>query len=289
MLNCRKKTTGMKTINMLKNKTFLLAASLFLVATICNAINPTVAFKPGERISYDLYYNWGIIWIHAGSANFAVYETTYHKEPSYQFSVSGNSAKSFDKFFLVRDSFVTIVNQKNFLPMYYRRIVREDSYWAKDEYFFTSIDSNKTSVITDCKRRKGKRNVDTLCINPSVTDLVTAIYKARNTDMSKVKKNDKIPFSIIFDDDDKPYNLWLSFLGREQVKLRDGEKFNCLKFKPLLIKGDVFKQEDAMTIWISDDANKIPIMVETKIRVGSLKVILNNVSNPKYAVSSLIK
>lgn len=279
----------MKKITNFKKYILLLVSSIFLTLHLSSAFEPAdIAFKPGEKISYDLFYNWGMIWIHAGNAHFSALETNYRDEPSFMFSVSGNSLKSFDKFYLVRDTFITIVNQRTFLPRYFKRVVREDNYWAEDEYWFKKGDEQKVSVITQCKRRKGK-NVDTLSINPSITDLITAIYKVRNADYSKLKKNDRIPFSIIFDDDDKPYDLWLSYQGKEQVKIRNGQKFNCIKLKPLLVKGYVFEDEDAMTIWITDDLNRIPIMIETKIRVGSLKVMLKQVSNPKYPVSSLLK
>lgn len=279
----------MKTNSNLNKRILLLVSSLILTLSISSANEPDIAFKPGEKISYDLFYNLGFIWIHAGKAHFSALETVYKEEPSYMFSVSGNSLSSFDKFYLVRDTFVTIVNQKTFLPRYYKRVVREDSYWAEDEYWFRKVENNKVTVVTECQRKKGKRNVDTLSYNPSVTDLITAIYKVRNTNFTKMKKNDKIPFSIIFDDDDKQYDLWLSYQGKEEVEIRNGQKFSCIKLKPLLIKGDVFKEEDAMTIWITDDLNRIPIMIETKIRVGSLKVILKTVTNPKYPVSSLLK
>jgi hypothetical protein len=279
----------MQTNNKFNKKILLLVSSIFLTLTFAIAKGQDdIAFKPGEKISYDLFYNWGMIWIHAGNAHFSAFETNYKDEPAYMFSVNGNSLKSFDKFYLVRDTFISIVNQKTFLPRYSKRIVREDKYWAEDEYWFKKGNEQKIDVVTQCKRRKGK-NVDTLSLSPSITDLVTAIYKVRNADYTQLKKNDRIPFSIIFDDDDKPYDLWLSYQGKEKVKIRNGQTFNCVKLKPLLVKGYVFEDEDAMTIWITDDLNRIPIMIETKVRVGCLKVMLKNITNPKYPVTSLQK
>lgn len=272
---------------LIKKVILLLGVQIALFSSIAN--ESAIAFKAGEKISYDLYYNWGVLWIHAGNAHFSAYHTTYKNQPSYLFSATGSSLKSFDKFFLVRDTFVSIINKETFLPTYYKRVVREDSYWAQDEYWFKNLSDNKVSVVTDCKRRKGERNIDTLSLHNSVTDLVTAIYKVRNTDFSKLKKNERIAFSIIFDDDDKQYDLSLTYLGKEQIELRNGEKYNCIKLKPQVIKGDVFKQEDAMTIWITDDPNRIPMMIEAKIRVGSLKVMLKNIINPKFPITSLQK
>lgn len=278
----------MKTTIRFKKKIILLLFSgLFITLTISKGAGGVVV-NPGEKISYDLYYNWGILWIHAGNAHFSTLSTTYKNEPCYYFSATGNSLSSFDKFYIVRDTFVTIIDRETLLPKYHKRIVREDSYWAQDEYWFKNVDDENVSVVTDCHRKKG-RNIDTLTINKSVTDLVTAIYKVRNSDFQNLKKNDIIPFSIIIDDDGKQYDLSLTYLGKEKIELHNGKKYNCIKLRPKLIKGDVFKDENAMTMWISDDQNRIPIMIETKIRVGSLKVMLKNVSNTKYPIDSLIK
>ncbi len=277
----------MNTLSIYKKSIFLLVAVMF-VLTASKGSTQNNVFKAGEKISYDLYYNWGLIWINAGRANFSVMSTTYKEKPSYYLSATGHSLKSFDKFYFVRDTLATIVEKESFLPKYHKRIVREDSYRAKDEYWFRDIGQNKTTVTTHCHRKKGF-NIDTLTLNNNVTDLVTAIYKIRNSNFKGLKKNESLPFSIIIDDDDEQFNLSLKYLGKEKIKLHNGRKYNCIKLRPQLITGSVFKDEDAMTVWITDDKNRIPVMIETKIRVGSLKVMLKSVSNTKYPFNAEIK
>lgn len=60
-------------------------------------------------------------------------------------------------------------------------------------------------------------------------------------------------------------------MGKEKIKVRMG-KYNCLKFVPVVEKGRVFKSEDDLVVWITDDKNKIPLLAKAKILVGSIKM-----------------
>ena len=73
------------------------------------------AFLPGEKLQYQLYYNWGFVWIQAGTAEFKVCLTTCHKKPAYQLMVSGRTQKSFDSFYKVRDTIISYVDTENFV------------------------------------------------------------------------------------------------------------------------------------------------------------------------------
>jgi len=246
------------------------------------------AFRSGEFVNYNVYYNWGFIWINAGSVNFSVGEVYYKKKPAYRFNVAGSSLHTFDKFYHVRDSFMSIADKESLLPYYYKRVTHEDSYWAQDEYFFTAT-GRKTALVADCRRRKGVRTVDTLSFNNNVNDLITLIYRVRNMDFDQMKVNEKHSFSLVFDNDKKPFNLNFKYLGKGEKELKDGKKYRCIMLRPLLIKGNVFKDEEGMTIWLSDDRNRIPIMIESKIRVGSIKVMLNTAANMLYPLNVVTK
>lgn len=73
--------------------------------------------------------------------------------------------------------------------------------------------------------------------------------------------------------DAQTYPFRLRFLGREELRTRFG-KVNTLLFRPLVQSGRVFKEEESVTIWITDDANKIPIRMKASLAVGSLRADL---------------
>jgi hypothetical protein len=118
-----------------------------------------------------------------------------------------------------------------------------------------------------------------------IQDVLSAIYYARNINFNKYQPEDKIPFSMFLDNE--VFNLYIKYQGKEVIKTRYGT-FNAIKFKPLLVKGTLFEGGEKMTVWVSDDANHIPLRVESPIVVGSIKADMMGYRNLRYPLSSLI-
>jgi hypothetical protein len=59
----------------------------------------------------------------------------------------------------------------------------------------------------------------------------------------------------------------------------------CLKFRPIIQKGRVFKSEEDLAVYVTDDANHIPVRAEAKILVGSVKMDLTSFENLKNPVA----
>ena len=87
--------------------------------------------------------------------------------------------------------------------------------------------------------------------------------------------------------DNETYNLYIRYLGKETIKTKYG-KFRAIKFKPLLVKGTMFEGGEKMTVWVSDDANHLPLRVESAISVGSVKVDMMGYKNLRYPLTSLV-
>ncbi len=81
-----------------------------------------------------------------------------------------------------------------------------------------------------------------------------------------------IPIRILIDS--KIYDLYVRYLGRNRTKIA-GRKRDCYVFSPLLVEGDVFRGGENMKVWVSTDGYRLPLMVEAKILVGSVKAILD--------------
>jgi hypothetical protein len=86
------------------------------------------------------------------------------------------------------------------------------------------------------------------------------------------KKKDLIPVKILISG--KIYNLYVRYLGVDKCKI-DRRKHECYLFSPLLVKGEVFDGGENMKVWVSKDEYRLPLMVEAKILVGSVKGILD--------------
>ncbi len=119
-----------------------------------------------------------------------------------------------------------------------------------------------------------------------IQDVVSSLYYVRNIDFRSYKANDKIRFTMFLGN--QIHNMSVKFAGREIVKTRYG-KFRAFKLKLLIVKTNTFKDGEEMSVWMSDDANHIPLRVETPIRVGSIKVDMMLYRNLRYPLTSLIR
>lgn len=214
------------------------------------------AFSIGEKITYRVSYNWHSLWLNAGEVVFTVNPGFYENTPCYHMIGFGSTYKSYDWFYKVRDTYESYIDMQTLQPLHFVRNVYEGGYTINQNVVFkhpenTAVSTKRTLSIPDC-----------------VQDVLSAIYYARNIDFSKSRLNDTVPVSLYLDD--SIYHIYIRFLGREVLNTRQGT-FNCIKFRPLLIEGTLFKGGEKMTVWVTDDSNKIPIQVESPIIVGSVK------------------
>lgn len=265
-------------------KKILFAILIVLTHNAVSQCEPeTKTFKVGENLQYDVYYNWGIIWLHAGEAFFKVQETQYNNRPVYHFYSAGSSFKSYDWIYKVRDTFQTYVDKQHFRPLYFSRINYEGGYEVDNQYNF-NYSSNK--IITKTWNSKSKEKKQTIDLKPCTFDVLSIIYYARTLDYEKYNINEKIPITVIIDGE--IFELYIRYLGKDRIKSKDGDKYNCIKFSPLLVEGTIFSGGEDMTVWVTDDSNRVPILVEAKILVGSIKTYLReaeNIINPPLSLN----
>ena len=237
----------------------------------------TKAFAPGELITYKAYYNWGIIWIHAGDVEFKVTSKKYEGRDVYHLYSYGTSFKSYDWIFKIREKYQSYVDTETLMPLWYERDVTEGSYTAFEDYKF---DYKNNQIHTYVQKRKNPGVTGALPLTPCLFDVISAVYYFRCVDFSKYREGDKIPISMILDS--QTYQLYIRYLGKEEVKTRDKKKFNCIKFAVQLVEGTVFKGDEDAVIWVTDDANRVPVIVEAQILVGSVKAVLSETKGLKY-------
>jgi hypothetical protein len=235
------------------------------------------AFDPGETLKYGAYYNWGFIWLHAGEVEFTVTSKKYEGLDVDHLYAYGTTIKSYDRIFRVRDKYQSYVDPQTLQPLWYERDVTEGNYTAFEDYKF---DYENNLINTYVQKRKNPGMYGTLPLTPCLFDVMSAIYYFRSVDFSKYSVGDKIPINMVLDSES--YNLYMRYLGKEEVKTRNKKKYKCLKFAVQLVEGSVFKGDEDAIVWVTDDKNKIPVIVEAKIIVGSVKAILTNANGLKF-------
>lgn len=244
----------------------------------CSIIN--TSFKDGERLVYKIYYNWKFVWIPAGEVSMEVQEGVN----DFSITVLGTTYVSYDNFFRVRDYFKTKLDKKTLLPTSFVRNVEEGNYRK-----FDSINFNQNTGLTTVYHGNSRSTAErtTHQIDQCMHDLVSILYSLRNTNTSKYMKNDFVNTKIFFDKE--LYPITVKFLGAENKKEVKGlGKFNTLKILPDLVTGNVFKDGNKMNVWVSNDLNKVPLLIESPLSIGSGKAVLKSYENLRHPLTSKV-
>ena len=260
-------------------KTILLGTCLFLCAsfidgqpysdtTLAFPLQNDLAFQVGEEISYRIHYGL----IDAGKATIAVKEiSNVNGRPVYHMVGTGRTVGMAEWFFKTRDVYETYVDTETLLPVKFVRDVDEGGYIIKRNVHFDR--ENNTAIDKDLKK-------DTVFSLPSnVQDIFSAFYYARNLDVSSIKKGDVIDIPVFLDHEIFPFKI--KFVEREILKTKFG-KIKCLRFVPVVQEGRVFKDEDDMYLWISDDPNHVPVRIKSELLVGSIKIDIAGYKGLRY-------
>jgi hypothetical protein len=256
-------------------KMFLLSINLLFPPSFVNN-DCTVrnnAFQAGESVTYKVYYKVAGVYVAGGEAVFSSTLETLNGKGVYHVVGDGKTNSFYDMIFKVRDKYESYIDTGSLKPYKFIRDANEGGHKIYENVTFNKL---ANTALT---------NQGVYKVPECVQDVISSIYYARNLDFSSLKPGDKIPFSMFLDN--KVYDLYIRYLGKEVVKTKYG-KFRAIKFKPLLIKGTIFQGGEKMVVWISDDANHIPLRVESPIIVGDVVVDMINFQNRRHPLNSLI-
>jgi Protein of unknown function (DUF3108) len=231
------------------------------------------AFLSGENITYKAYYAVASIYFAGGEAELNIKQEELKGNAVYHIVATGKSNKFLDRVFKVRDKYQTYIDTGTLKPYKFIRDIHEGNFKKYQNVEF--VKSTNTAITES----------GVFTVPPCVQDVLSSIFYARNIDFNKYKEEDKIPFSMFLDD--QTYDMYIRYMGKEIINTKYG-RFRAIKFRPLLIKGNIFEGGEKMTVWVSDDANHIPLRVETPVSVGKIYADMMEYQNLRYPLSALI-
>jgi hypothetical protein len=235
------------------------------IETVSKAKNSpqNFAFQEGEWLKFKMSYS---NFLNAGFSTMEVRETTNNEKEAFHILGKGKSTGIVGLFFNVKDDYQTYMYKESLLPYRFIRKIDEGGY-TKDEEILFYHDKNE-AIVKNYKHN----TVDKHPIGDDIQDLLSALYFLRNQNLTNLKVGDEIELKMFIDQEVS--NFKLHFLGKETIKTKFG-KVKSLKFKPMVQTGRVFKKKESLTIWISDDENKIPLLIKADLAVGSLRADLD--------------
>lgn len=222
-----------------------------------------LAFKQGEWLKFRMSYS---NFLNAGYATMQVNKTKNEHKDAFHVLGIGKTTGLIGWFFKVHDDYQTYFEKENIKPYRFIRKINEGGH-TKDKEILFDHDS-KIATVKNYKHKTEK----TYPIKEDVQDMLSALYFLRSQDISNLSINDEIELNLFFDQETYPFKL--RFLGRETINTKFGT-VKSLKFRPMVQAGRVFKEEESVTIWVSDDKNKIPLRIKASLAVGSLRADLD--------------
>ncbi len=256
--------------------------SVLSASAQCAAKNE--AIQPGERLTYELKFNWKFIWVSAGEAKMDLLPVTYEGKPCYQTTLYSISNKTVDMFFKMRDT-LTCVTTERLEPVYFRKGAEEGSGYTVDEACFSYKDGK---CIVDQKRaRRGRDTIyrkDTL--DYCVFDMLSILLQARSFDPTSYKIGDKILFPMATGKAVEEQTL--IYRGKKNFKAENDVKYRCLVFS--LVEYDKKgKEKEVITFYVTDDKNHLPVRLDLYLNFGSAKAFLRTIEGNRHPLTSIIE
>jgi len=248
----------------------------------CTTTN--TAFKSGEYLYYDLYFNWKFVWVKVGSASMSTVSSKYKGHDAYRTSLITRSNSKLDKFFTLRDTLLSY-SSMGLAPLYFRKGAREGDRYYVDEIWYSYPKGNchmKQHRIEDSGEHVWKQSEYQDCIY----DMMSIFMKSRNIEASSLKKGENIPMPI--SDAKHLSNSWLKYIGKETFKMEGtNDKYNCLVFS--FIEREDGKNSELIRFYITDDKNHIPVRLDMFLRFGSAKAFLRGYKGVRNPLTSKVK
>jgi hypothetical protein len=245
-------------------KSVIVSFFCFLGSHSAHSQNNT-SFKHGEELTFKVTYGF----LDAAEAKMMVSPqiTTIKDTPTYKIDIFGKTLGIF-KLFKVNDNWGSYLDTTQMIPYQAYRHIEEGKYRKHERIIFDHQDNRAHVRLYD---RENKKLVETkeYTVPGNIQDIVSGFYFLRTMDLKKYKKGDTITLTGFFDK--TIYNLKLIYEGKESISTNIG-RFDTIILTPIMPSNKLFRGEKPVTIWVSDDKNKIPLKIKAKLMVGSLNM-----------------
>ncbi|KJD34270.1 hypothetical protein PK35_00105 [Tamlana nanhaiensis] len=246
---------------------------LFLFSIVVKAQNTAIGYN--EKLVYTASYNMSGILTDLAQVNMETSAVKTSKATLLRLKCTATTYSKWDNFFKIRDLYESYVSPKTLTPYLYNRSINEGGYFKKMKYTFSHKTNSVKSVQTKSKNRVENKTVS---ISSGTKDIISAMYNVRLLDFSNMAKGTTKTIKIIFDREE--INAQITYLGKETISTAIGEK-TCYKLAISSGNNNVLQGKNNNLLWLTADANKIPVYGKFKIPVGNGELKIKSASGLK--------
>ena len=229
------------------------------------------SYKSGEFFEYKLHYGF----LNASYASLELKKEILNDSLVYRATAIGRTTGLARLFYRVDDLYEAFFPLEKVKPLKSIRDIYEGGYVRKAETVYD--DKNKTATILN----KITNEERVIKLESGYQDIISTFYFLRkHLDISKLKEGDIIFVNIFFASQNYPFKM--KYLGIERIKTKFG-LIECLKLKPFMEAGRVFRSNEGIDLWVTNDENRIPVKVKANLRIGTIVADLTSfrgITNP---------
>ncbi len=263
--------------------TFLMWIGL-LCASHAQCPETNRAFKAGEDLVFDMYFNWKFIWIKCGTSRMNTVNADYHGQKAMRTYLYSTGNKRADRFFKLRNT-LTSYYTPQLVPLYFKKASTEGKRYTEDEIWYVYRDGG-IFLRQRFRNHKGQVSIKHTQCQRCPYDMMSMLFRARSFNPAGWKVGHRIVFPMATGK--KVENQTIIYRGKKVIKANDKRKYRCLVFS-FVEKNKKGKEEEVITFYITDDLNHLPVRLDMYLNFGSAKAFLVSVKGNRHPITSVVK
>lgn len=235
---------------------------------------PHKDFERGEKFTYVAHY----LGLNGGKADIELDEKIHHVNgrPCYKVEVAGKTTGVASWVYHVDDLWRSFIDTSAIVSQQFHRDIEEGKSYTLVET--TTFDHVRKKGILE-QKKKNKYHKKEFEIPAYPQDMISGYYYLRTIDYTNKQPGDIISMNAVYED--SVYDFKVKYLGKDVVKTRIG-KINTLALTPIMPENKLFDGGDAITIYVSDDRNRVPVRVRAKMFLGAVNIELEDYDGLKH-------
>lgn len=232
------------------------------------------AFKSGENIEYDLYFNYGIANIRAGKGSLSITESNYRGQAAYKTHMLLNTSGLAGNVYTVNDTLTSYIDM-DMRPLLFTKEAFEGKDYSTERQQYSYSDD--IINIRAMRTFRGKKEFDeTVTTTKCVYDYLSVLSYVRNMDYTGMKKGDKKHIQFLSGKD--IVNMSVNYLGTSTIKANNGKRYEVMNISMTILDSAFTNPKEAIKASLTNDSNRIPVVIDTSLRIGSVRGLLRNVT-----------
>ncbi|HTF81272.1 MAG TPA: DUF3108 domain-containing protein [Cytophagales bacterium] len=193
----------------------------------------------------------------------------------YKVGLMGSLDGTVDLFSELNDTFYSYVDTHSLKPRLFIKDQQENKYTRLE---YTYFDFTKKQAKTVLKHTDSPDSIKYHPISEHVNDMLTSYFHLRKIDFDKYQEGDTLKIDVFLDYDSHNFKFILK--KREQIHTKIGARKSIL-LMPIVPENELFRGDNPVSIWISDDENRIPLRLKAKSWVGNVEVDIKEYVNKR--------